>query len=36
LSVFGGGSFFDGINQSGYSEKLVAGGTAGGRVAYNF
>ena len=36
FSVFGGGSFFEGINQSGYSEKLVDGGTVGGRVAYNF
>jgi YD repeat-containing protein len=36
MSVFGGGSFFPAVNQSGYSEKLVDGGTAGGRVAYNF
>lgn len=36
LTVFGGASLFGGINQSGYSEKLINGGTAGGRAAYNF
>ncbi len=36
LSAFGGASFFGGINQTGFSEKLVKGGTAGGRAAYNF
>lgn len=36
LNAFGGVSLFSGLNQSDISEKLVNGGTAGGRVAYNF
>ena len=36
LDAFGGGSFFAGLNQGQTSEKLVDGGTAGGRAAYNF
>jgi hypothetical protein len=36
LDAFGGGSLFTGVNQGSTSEKFVKGGTAGGRVAYNF
>jgi hypothetical protein len=36
LDAFGGGSFFSTVNQGPTSEKLVNGGTAGGRAAYNF
>jgi hypothetical protein len=36
FSLFGGGSFFSGVNQQGAAEKLVNGGTVGGRAAYNF
>ena len=36
LDPFGGASFFGTVTQTGFSEKLVNGGTAGGRAAYNF
>jgi len=36
LSAFGGIGLFGGLSQAGFSEKLAAGGTAGGRAAYNF
>ncbi len=36
FDAFGGGSFFGGVNQGQASQKLVNGGTAGGRAAYNF
>ncbi|MBV8896353.1 MAG: PKD domain-containing protein [Acidobacteriaceae bacterium] len=35
LDAFGGGSFFGAVS-GGLGEKLANGGTAGGRVAYNF
>ncbi len=36
LNAFGGVSLFNGLSQSDITEKLVNGGTAGGRAAYNF
>lgn len=36
LDPFGGASFFGTLTQTGFTEKLVNGGTAGGRAAYNF
>ncbi len=36
LDPFGGGSFFGSVNRGPTSERLVNGGTAGGRAAYNF
>ena len=36
LDPFGGASFFGTVTQTGFNEKLVNGGIAGGRAAYNF
>ena len=36
LNAFGGVSLFSGVNQGTGTEKLVTGGAAGGRAAYNF
>src|ERR1700733_1695243 len=36
LDPFGGLSFFSGVNQTAFTEKLVNGGIAGDRAAYNF
>jgi hypothetical protein len=36
LDAFGGLSLFGKVNQAGFTEKLVNGGTAGGRASYNF